>query len=165
MPSHKPKVTLQEKYPPSPPCSCEICVGYCARPGWWTVEEAASAIKAGYYSRMMLEVAPEFTFGVLSPAFKGCEINFAVNEFAAAGCTFLVNNLCELYGTGHQPLECCYCHHDRVGTGPQCHADIENEWHTNEGRRLIWHWCDITHFVQHHNVKGLSWLEPLVHKL
>jgi hypothetical protein len=108
----KSKEHLAELYPPSPPCSCEICTGYCTRPGWWTVREAARAIQAGYAQRMMLEVAPELTFGVLSPAFKGCEMRFAVNEFAARGCTFFQNNKCELHRTGHQPLECRYCHHD-----------------------------------------------------
>jgi hypothetical protein len=57
--------TLLEKYFPSEPCSCEICLGYCARPGWWTVEQAA-AIEAGFDNRIMLEIAPELTFGVLS---------------------------------------------------------------------------------------------------
>jgi hypothetical protein len=51
------KKTLHEKYPPSEPCTCEICLSYCARPGWWTVEEAASALEAGYGNRMMLEIA------------------------------------------------------------------------------------------------------------
>lgn len=39
--------TLVEKYPPSPPCSCDICMGYCIRPGWWTVDQAERAIKSG----------------------------------------------------------------------------------------------------------------------
>ena len=39
---------LLEKYPPSEPCSCDICVNYCLRPGWWTVDEAKNAIRAGY---------------------------------------------------------------------------------------------------------------------
>ena len=46
---------------------CEVCLTYCARPGWWTVEEAARAMDAGYSDRMMLEISPELTFGVLSP--------------------------------------------------------------------------------------------------
>ena len=55
---------------------------------------------AGYGNRMMLEMAPELTFGVLSPAFKGCEGNFALNEFSKNGCNFFKNSLCELFGTG-----------------------------------------------------------------
>lgn len=134
------KRTLIEKYPPSEPCACEICRGYCARPGWWTVEEAARALVAGYANRMMLEIAPELTFGVLSPAFKGCERSFATNAFAKNGCTFLKNNLCELFGTGHQPLECRFCHHERGGLGPRCHADLEKDWKTPEGQSLIEKW-------------------------
>jgi len=138
--------SLAEKYPPSTPCSCEICLSYCKRPGWWTVEEAASAIKAGYASRMMLEMAPERTFGVLSPAFKGCEGDFALARCAEKGCTFLRENLCELHGTGLQPLECRFCHHDRLGLGEKCHADIEKEWHTSAGRGLVVQWSKQTGF-------------------
>lgn len=134
---------LARKYPPSPPCSCEICIGYCARPGWWTVAEAAGAIQAGYWKRMMLEMAPEFTFGVLSPAFKGCEMIFALNEYASRGCTFFISNQCELHGTGYQPLECRFCHHDRPGMGSQCHADIEKDWDSSAGRALVAKWIKL----------------------
>lgn len=134
---------LTDKYPPSPPCSCKTCVGFCARPGWWTVAEAAQAIKRGYGTRMMLEIAPEFTFGVLSPAFRGCEMRFALNAFAHHGCTFLAQDRCELYGTGCQPLECRYCHHDRPGLGPQCHADLERDWNTSAGQALILRWAEM----------------------
>jgi hypothetical protein len=136
----KNKRTLIEKYPPSEPCACEICVGYCARPGWWTVAESARALEAGYANRMMLEVAPELTFGVLSPAFKGCERSIAINEFAQMGCTFLKNNLCELFGSGHQPLECRFCHHERRGLGLKCHADLERDWKTRAGQALVEKW-------------------------
>lgn len=131
---------LAEKYPPSKPCSCDICLGYCARPGWWTVEEATRALEAGYGHRMMLEVAPELTFGVLSPAFKGCEGSFATNQFSRNGCTFLVNDRCELFGTSHQPLECRFCHHDRRGRGQKCHADLEKDWKTPAGQALVETW-------------------------
>lgn len=145
----KRKLTLTEKYPPSPPCSCDVCRSYCRRPGWWTVEGAARAIEAGYAKRMMLEMSPELTFGVLSPAFNGCEGKFAWNEFAPRGCTFLVNDDCELHGTGHQPLECRYCHHDRVGMGSRCHADIERDWNTPAGRALIIQWAAMVGFSKH----------------
>lgn len=97
-------------------------------------------MEAGYGSRMMLEIAPELTFGVLSPAFKGCERSVATNQFARNGCTFLKNERCELYGTGHQPLECRFCHHERTGLGPKCHADLERDWKTTEGQRLVERW-------------------------
>ncbi len=138
--------SLAERYPPSEPCSCSVCVSYCRRPGWWTVEEAARAIAAGYAGRMMLEMSPDRSFGVLSPAFRGCELQFAVNEYADRGCTFLVGGLCELYGTGLMPLECRFCHHDRPGLGPRCHADIGRDWNTAAGRACVVHWSNLTDF-------------------
>jgi hypothetical protein len=138
---------LQKKYPPSAPCSCELCVSYCKqRPGWWSVDEAEKAMDAGYAERMMLELAPEKTFSVLSPAFKGNECNFALQANAKNGCTFLNDGLCELFGTDHQPLECRFCHHERQGMGIQCHFDIEKEWNTERGKRLVIKWGNITGF-------------------
>ena len=132
--------SLNEKYPPSEPCACEVCQQYCIRPGWWSVAEARQAIAAGYGERMMLEMAPEMTFGVLSPAFKGCEGTFAINEFANHGCNFLREGRCELFGSGHQPLECRFCHHNRQGLGPRCHADLEKDWQTPAGKKLVEEW-------------------------
>jgi hypothetical protein len=140
--------SLDELYPPSEPCSCLICKAYCQRPGWWTVKEAEKAINAGFAKRMMLEISPERKFGVLSPAFKGNEGNYAFQIFSKDGCTFLVNELCELYGTGLQPLECRYCHHDRKGKGNTCHSDIEKDWNTNDGKRLVVKWGNSIGFWQ-----------------
>ncbi len=142
------KRSLAEKYPPSSPCSCDVCLSYCKRPGWWTVAEAARAIEAGYANRMMLEMAPGFSFGVLSPAFKGCEVKFAYNEYASQGCTFLFDNKCQLHGTGHQPLECRFCHHERLGLGPRCHTDIEKDWNTPAGRSLVVKWSEAMGFAK-----------------
>jgi hypothetical protein len=153
------KQTLVKKYPPSKACACEICVGYCLRPGWWTVEEAARAMEAGYGPRMMLEMSPELTFGVLSPAFKGCEGNFAINRFAKNSCTFLKNAHCDLYGTEHQPLECRFCHHERRGQGQQCHADLEKDWNTSAGQALVLRWIEVMNFVKRFNTNGPGWLE------
>ncbi|MGD8403630.1 MAG: hypothetical protein PVJ21_08210 [Anaerolineales bacterium] len=135
---------MSRKYPPSRAGACEVCLGYCMRPGWWSVAEAARAMEAGYSPRMMLEVAPEFTFGVLSPAFKGCEGDLASNLFSRNGCTFLRETQCELYGTGHQPLECRFCHHERLGLGPLCHADLERDWNTRRGQMLVREWIELT---------------------
>ena len=140
---HKEYISLKEKYPPSDPCDCDICRNYCIRPGWWTVEEASKALAAGYGARMMLEMAPELTFGVLSPAFRGCEGGFALQEYSKSGCNFLSNHLCELHGSGFQPLECRYCHHSRSGSGMECHADLENDWKTKEGQRLVMQWVEM----------------------
>jgi hypothetical protein len=133
--------TLEKKFPPSLPCSCDICLGYCLRPGWWTVEQTTKVIDAGFANRMMLEISPELTFGVLSPAFKGNETNIAMQSFAHTGCTFLKENLCALFGTGLQPLECRFCHHNRIGLGPQCHAALEKEWNGKAGQKLVVEWC------------------------
>jgi hypothetical protein len=142
----KRKRTLNEKYPPSEPCSCSICVGYCKRPGWWTVKEATAALAAGYGPRMMLEISPEFSLAVLSPAFKGCEGDFALNLYAERGCNFFQNQQCELHGSGFQPLECRYCHHERRGLGEKCHLDIEKDWNTVAGRQLVEKWIELTGF-------------------
>jgi hypothetical protein len=133
--------TLYEKYPPSEACSCHICLSYCQRPGWWTVEQAFTAIEAGYGNRMMLEISPELTFGVLSPAFKGCEGGYALNIYAHRGCNFFKDNLCELHGSLFMPLECRFCHHERTGLGLRCHLDIEKDWHSQAGQRLVAKWA------------------------
>lgn len=146
--------TLSEKYLPSKPCSCEICQNYCMRPGWWTVKEAAGAIDAGFGGRMMLEMAPDLSFGVLSPAFKGCENNFALNQFAKQGCNFLKNGLCELFNTGFEPLECRFCHHERIGLGEQCHLAIEKDWNTPAGQAMIAHWGKITGLWERYKNRG-----------
>ena len=138
------KINLHKKYPPSNPCSCDICLDYCKRPGWWTVQETAEDIKKGYAGRMMLEISPEYNFGVLSPAFKGNESNIAWQIFADEGCTFLVDGLCELHGTGLQPLECRFCHHSRYGLGHKCHNDIEKDWNTEYGQKLVIEWLKLT---------------------
>lgn len=133
---------LAKKYPPSPACACDVCVAYCARPGWWTVRGAARAMEAGHGDRMMLEVSPDRAMGVLSPSFRGCEGGFALQDHASAGCTFLREGRCELHRTGHQPLECRFCHHDRPGQGPICHHDLEKDWKTPAGRELVARWCE-----------------------
>ena len=147
---------LSLKYPPSEACACEICRRYCVRPGWWTVEDAAAAMRAGYGNRMMLEVSPERRLGVLSPAFRGCERSFALNRFADRGCNFLQGDRCELHGTAYQPLECRFCHHTRPGMGPQCHADLESDWRTPAGRALVARWTRLFGLWADLQLYGLS---------
>lgn len=134
--------TLAEAFPPSPACGCEICRAYCARPGWWTVAQAARALAAGLGGRMMLELSPDRAFGVLAPAFHGCEGTFALARHAGNGCTFLQAGLCALHATPHLPLECAYCHHARRGLGPSCHAALEADWRSPEGRALVRIWAE-----------------------
>lgn len=146
------RANLAKRFPPSKPCSCKVCLDYCQRPGWWTVEEAERALEAGYADRMMLEMSPELTFGVLSPAFKGNEGKIAMQFFAHRGCTFLKDNLCELFGTGLQPLECRYCHHTRVGQGEKCHSAIEKDWLSKEGQQLVIRWGEMTGFFERQGI-------------
>ncbi|HWT75964.1 MAG TPA: hypothetical protein VN258_14775 [Mobilitalea sp.] len=136
----KRQVSLYDKYTPSKPCSCDICKAFCLRPGWWTVEEAAKALTAGYGARMMLELSPDRSYGVLSPAFKGCEKKFAYQEFSRFGCNFFHDGLCELHGTGFAPLECRFCHHERKGLGQICHHDLEDDWRSPIGQALVHKW-------------------------
>jgi hypothetical protein len=144
--TQKPRSGLLLRYPPSEPCSCDICKSYCRRPGWWTVEEAAKAVVAGFAGRMMVELSPDRKFAVLSPSFRGNEGNYALQIFSGQGCTFLKNELCELFGTGLQPLECRFCHHSRKGQGKKCHHDIEKEWNSPEGKRIVVRWGNLTGF-------------------
>ena len=137
------RISLEQTFPPSSSCSCSLCTGYCRRPGWWTVREARQAIAQGYASRMMIEFSRDLSNAVLSPAFRGNESFYAVNENAANGCTFLKGGLCELYGTGIEPLECRYCHHERKGGGLRCHNAIGDDWNSSKGRRLVKYWCSL----------------------
>lgn len=132
--------SLNERFPPSAPCACDVCRGFCARPGWWTVREAARALSAGYGGRMMLELAPDRSFGVLSPAFAGCEGTFAFQEYAQNGCCFLKSGLCALHETGLEPLEYRFCHHGRPGQGEACHAALERDWRSSAGQALVRQW-------------------------
>lgn len=103
----------------------------------------------------MLEMSPDFTFGVLSPSFNGCERDFALQDFARSGCTFLSDGLCGLHGTGLQPLECRFCHHTRKGLGQKCHADIEADWNTPAGQALVSLWIRITGLWDRYGLKRL----------
>ena len=136
----KSRHSLYYKYPPSEPCSCTVCVSFCRRPGWWLVSEARDAMNRGLAGRMMLELSPDRRFGVLSPAFKGNEGFYALKEFSSCGCTFLKDNRCEIFGPDIQPLECRFCRHDRPGAGRSCHLEIERDWNTSKGKRLVRQW-------------------------
>lgn len=138
-----PREGLRLRFPPSEPCSCSVCRGFCARPGWWTVSEARAALEAGLARRMMLELSPDRSFGVLSPAFRGNEGFFALEEFAGRGCTFLGHGGCGLFGADFRPLECRFCRHDREGGGRLCHAAIERDWFSGKGRRLVRRWAGL----------------------
>ncbi len=147
MENHKIHHPLRKKFPPSESCSCNICKGFCIRPGWWIVSEAQLAIQNGFAHRMMLEISPDSAFGVLSPAFKGNEGLIAMQVFSKNYCTFYSEGLCELFGREYQPLECRFVHHRRKGQGMVCHAAIEKDWNTMAGKKLVKTWIEITGFV------------------
>jgi len=151
----KRKRLLAERYPASEPCGCDVCLAYCRRPGWWTVAEASAAVQAGYAPRMMLELSPDRSFGVVSPAFAGNEKEFALQTHAANRCGFLRDGRCELHATGFQPLECRYCHHDRLGSGPACHAALERDWRTPAGQALVQRWGQAVGLWDRWGIKGL----------
>jgi hypothetical protein len=89
---------------------------------------------------MMLELSPDRKYGVLSPAFRGCEGGFALQEFAQNGCTFFRRGLCALFHTGFEPLECRFCHHDRAGQGRVCHEALIQDWLSPAGQALVLQW-------------------------
>lgn len=155
MHSMQQRKTLFQKYPPSAPCSCKVCLAYCMRPGWWTVSQAGKAMEAGLAKRMMLELSPDKSYGVLSPAFKGNEGACALQIFAESGCTFLKENRCELHGTSLMPLECRFCHHSRKGQGIKCHNDIAKDWNTKAGKELVEKWCEMVQLRNRINTFGL----------
>jgi hypothetical protein len=86
-----------------------ICLNYCRRPGWWAVAKAARAVNKGYAGRMMLEMSPELSFGVLSPAFSGNKANLAMQVFADQGCTFLIETF-----VSYSERACCHWNADIV---------------------------------------------------
>ena len=98
----------------------------------------------------MLEMSPDVSFGVLAPAFRGNEGRFSLALYAREGCTFLRNDRCELFDTGHQPLECRFCHHDRQGLGETCHHALEEDWNTPEGKDLVVHWSNQVGLLNRH---------------
>lgn len=140
MKRNKPTLPLAERFPPSEACSCVVCRGYCARPGWWSVDQAQKALLAGYGVQMMLELSPDRKYGVLSPAFRGYEGMVSLQEYAQNGCTFFRHGLCALYQTGFEPLECRFCHHDRAGQGRICHDALMQDWLTPAGQALVRSW-------------------------
>lgn len=64
-----------------------------------------------------------------------------MQEFSKKGCAFLKELRCELHGSDLMPLECRFCHHERVGQGERCHADLERDWNSRAGRELVADWC------------------------
>ena len=131
---------LYDRFPPSKACSCTTCISFCRRPGWPLVEEMHLAIDAGLASHLMLEFSPNLSFGILAPAFFGKEGMFALTCFSNNYCTFFDQGRCALFGLPYRPLECRFCHHERIGQGKACHLALAHEWNTSKGKRLVHRW-------------------------
>lgn len=131
--------TMSELFPPSASCHFDVRQS-CQRTGWWTVEEAQRAMKNGLSLRMMLDVSPDLSYGVLSPAYRGCEGNVALNSLKKNGCAFDADGSCRLHNTGLQPLECRFCHHTRVDLELKCHEALDWDWRTPQGQALVQAW-------------------------
>jgi hypothetical protein len=58
----------------------------------------------------------------------------------------------QLFGIGLQPLECRFCHHTRRGLGRQCHSDIEKDWYSEKGQKLIIRWNEITRVFERYDL-------------
>jgi len=132
-----------DRFPPSPACSCHQCRAFCSRPCWPLIEEASEAIVAGLASCLMVAFSPDLSYGILSPAFRGNESHHALQVFASAGCTFLNQSGCKIFDTHYRPLECRYCHHDRMGLGLSCHLSIAKNWNISKGKRTVHHWLEM----------------------
>ncbi len=131
---------LYRRFPPSEPCSCDVCRYFCHRPGWPLVSEARSAIESGLAGRLMLEFSPDRSFAVLAPAFRGNEAFFALAEYSVNICTFYSDGKCRIFGKPYQPIECRFCHHSRLGSGMACHEETGRDWNTAKGKRLVRQW-------------------------
>jgi hypothetical protein len=103
------------------------------------VEQAAKAFSAGY-APYMLEISPDSPLEFW--ARTGGRRQGRIKHFSQNGCGFLKNGLCELHGTGLMPLECRFCHHDRIGRGKMCHLELEKDWNTTPGQILVRKWID-----------------------
>ncbi len=133
--------TMLQLLPPSAACCYEVHKN-AHRTGWWAVEEAKKAIEAGLSPRMMLEVSPDLSYGVLSPAYRSCEGNVSLSSCRKNGCTFCADGLCRLYNTGLQPLECRFGHHPSADIASNCHQTIERDWRTSKGQALVQAWTN-----------------------
>ncbi len=149
------KHPLYHRFPPSEGCACPTCISFCRRPGWPLVEEAHLAIDAGLAPRLMLEFSPDLSFGILAPAFSQNEGMFALSCFSNNFCTFFDKGSCALFGLVYRPLECRFCHHERIGQGNACHLALAHEWNTSKGKRLVQRWLRIMH-VQYPTMRAIE---------
>jgi len=146
------------KLKPSEPCTCEVCVGMCKRPGWPTPEEAARLMDAGLADRLMLDYwVGEPDIEVICPANPGYEgahawepsgfvdalcligSGFGRDNPLLSGCTFFKNGLCEIHESGAKPIECRVGHHD-AAIPKGSHEQVAQLWTTDEAKAVVARW-------------------------
>lgn len=147
----------------SPPCSCRICKGYCARPCWPLPSEIAPIVSAGEGARLMLDWWDNDFHGgahdhvyIVCPALSGHEGGMAPEVSLMdsllmgrrgplhGGCVFYRKGLCELHDRGLKPTEGRVCHH--AGDQSWVHEEVARRWDTDEGRAAVAAWCSTVDF-------------------
>jgi Fe-S-cluster containining protein len=124
-------------------CSCKKCKEECRRlPGWFTPEEAAKAIEAGYAPRMsavvQLHHKTSEPITALAPSIAGSEGKRYYHRMGR--CTFL-NHLdrCEIHQSGFKPVECRLGFSCRAHTCPT-ELEMFAMWNTLEGKAAVEKW-------------------------
>lgn len=141
-------------------CACQKCQSECLHnPGWFTPEEAAKAIAAGYARKLMRDwLEPSSKLGnedriyLLAPAARGCEgddapelefdfVEIIFNGLSKGRCVFFdKNGRCELYDSGFKPIQCRTALMCGPCDGYQGNYAVAKLWATPEARRLVEKW-------------------------
>jgi Fe-S-cluster containining protein len=141
-----------------PDCTCETCISYCRRPGWFTPEEAQMAIASGYGKLLMLDYwvssGDKEDIFLLCPANPGYERQSAPEVslltmalYAAvgtsnplySGCTMLsTDNRCGIHAI--KPLECKVAHHAFPDASTGLHEEIAMLWDNDAAQLIVNQW-------------------------
>lgn len=136
-------------------CACPKCVSLCSNPGWFSPDEARTAIAAGHAEKLMLDyLTSEPTIYVLCPASAGREKLRALNTgelfggrslFAAfisprakGQCVFLSDHGCAIHASGFKPKQCREAF-GCTGKGPDNYA-MAALWDNPEAQALVRSW-------------------------
>lgn len=143
---------IRKKWPATLPCSCDRCVSYCQRPGWFLPDEIRSlaahlglTVKELFDQYLVVdwwggtgkEGIPEGTdIGILSPGKPHehgqlASLGFGVHP---ADCIFLKEGKCSIHAV--KPQECRNARHD-VEPAKGQHVAIAKAWQREEGRELL----------------------------
>lgn len=139
---------IRQKWPATEDCSCDECVGYCERPGWFLPDEVRVA--AEYLGLSLREMFERYLVvdwwgggsdidhhvGILAPG-KPSETGrvASIGFVRGEGCVFLnEDGKCSIHAV--KPHECRLAHHVVVHAG-NSHLEIARVWDGEEGRALI----------------------------